>query len=213
MKKTVWNGIQRGLWSADSAIKKEVKDETKQEEKKITTIKSKKKGKAKSLRDKLPDWNAFDTKIDDKSKYDNSPKIAGKFSYEDLLKSDYLPAKAYIEVSQTFLDEKNPMKSPQKSYEVLKLGAKRIGSNYRFLPYLIPAAKISGDIKLAEQYTVECSENIDSDFLGNTMRLLGKNEATNLIYPECVKGLGYDPLANKATNQNNFFPFKDLLSQ
>ena len=111
---------------------------------------------------------------DGKTNRENTKNTAKKFSYEDLQKSDYVPAKAYIEVSQTFMDKNSSLKSPQKAYEVLNLGAKRIGSNYRFLPHLIAAAKSSGNIKLAEQYTIECSKNQDTGLMQDVVDIPAK---------------------------------------
>jgi hypothetical protein len=78
---------------------------------------------------------------------------------------------------------------------------------------LITAAKTNGDTQLAEQYTIECSENKDSGLMQNLIDILGKNKVVNPMYSECVKGLGYDPLANKTSDQNNLFPIDTLLPQ
>lgn len=217
MKKNVFNAIQGGLWTKEGLMKKEnnVEDNkaklildnlaTLTKNKKKKSIKDKKKGSiAKEI---LPNQKAIETKNEEKD------KIAKKFNYEDLLKSDYVPARAYIEVSQALLAENNPLKSPQKSYEILKLGAQRIGSSYRFYPYLIPAAKANGETQLAEQYTIECSENKDTGLMQILVDTLGKNKAVNPIYSECVKALGYDPLSQKTTGQNNWSPFNGLLPQ
>lgn len=121
---------------------------------------------------------------------------ASKFSYDDIIKSNYMPAIAYIEVSQQYLSKSEP-RYQALAYEILQLGVKRIGRAYRFYPYLIPAAKANGDIRLAEQFAQECSRNQDRDWLQIVTDTLTKETTKNLMYPECVKALGYDPLHKK----------------
>jgi hypothetical protein len=188
-KKDVWLAIQNGSWKSMTSAKND--SSSRNSKHKSAKLKKKKSKKTKRTASHLKTAAAQN---DEKN---NADFITRKFSFEDLIASDYLPAIAYIQVAQNFMDKKNDAGAPQKAFEALQLGSKRIGSNYRFYPYLIPAAKMKGDNVLAEQYTRECSKNRDTDYMQILIDLLDKNKAVSPMYSECVKALGYDPLVRK----------------
>ncbi len=106
-----------------------------------------------------------------------------------IVRNPNAPAEAYIKLAEAHI-----VKQQYSSADaVLRLGIKRIGRDFRFLPSLIKANKISGNINAAENYALQCKK-YDGAVNRSFSQLLVKTSklSQQSYYLTCIKNLGYD---------------------
>jgi predicted Zn-dependent protease len=98
-----------------------------------------------------------------------------------------------------FADMLKVQRQPDQARGVLELGAKRIGNYSSFLPDLVEVSRGGTEKTVAEDYAIRCDQEdkrqggLQSLGLGSTAAAA----ATPTLYKECVRRLGYDPIARR----------------
>jgi predicted Zn-dependent protease len=128
---------------------------------------------------------------------------------ETLVRMDVSPVEAYIKLARLYMAQREYGQAEQ----TLKMGSRKIGRDYSFLPTLIANFKAAGNIAAAEESTIRCKiyDEETERSLGETLLYsLGDNGG---YYQTCTEVLGYDVLAKRQKNTAAEIPniFKDAL--
>lgn len=102
----------------------------------------------------------------------------------------HAPAEAYTKLAEIYVANKRY----KQAEDVLKLGIKRIGRDYKFLPSLVHLKVAAGKMEEAESYTLECQKYDTERRDSIIMTLLGAN---SIYYEKCASILGYDVRTGK----------------
>lgn len=90
-------------------------------------------------------------------------------------------------------------RQPEEARNVLELGARRIGNYSSFLPELVEVSRTNRQQEAAEEYAIRCDQEDKRQRGLGGLSLAGNQNAANTpsLYKECVRRLGYDPIARR----------------
>ena len=151
--------------------------------------------KTKSVHLRTGAKNSLNSSVIAKSLVDisNRKYTAAIYNLDRLVQKKNAPAEAYIKLAKLYI-----LKNKRsRANEVLNLGVKRIGRDYKFLPTFIYLNKISSNVLVAEESTIKCKKYDAEQKMSFAQKMLSGGKQANSYYMKCASILGYDVIERR----------------